>query len=154
MSQGLECCHDCTAVLLGKDPSPFAKNYDIYMKRWNDFKSIPWQKTANPLLVGKKYENLHVAIMRDKYGRRQYGILLGAAERWVAREKGRYEDPRNVAIQSFETAERIAFMWIDFVYYYSVNPEDAYSVQSFRSLASSLSRGETPNALRSTGIQS
>ena len=151
-TRALECCQNCAAILLGEDPTPYVKKHDNYIKRWNDFKSIPWEKTSNPLLVVKKYENLRVGIMKDKYGRKQYGVLLGAAERWVTRRKERYEDPNNVVIRSFEAAEIIAFMWVDFVYYFNVNPEDSYSVQHFRSLSESLSSGETPKTMSEIGI--
>lgn len=146
--RGMECCGPCATILLGKDSKPYAERYDAYQKRWDDFRGIQWRATCNPLVQIKAYKRWHVGIMRDKYGRNQYGVLLGSAERWHWREKmSPYEDQRNIAIRDEETAERVAFRWVDFVDFFNVSPEDPYSTSDFNSLAKALLRGDAPENL-------
>ncbi len=150
--RGLECCQQCATIILGEDTRLYTDRHDEYMRRWDDFRNIPWQQTKNPLVVMKCYKQWHIGVMRDKYGRRQYGVLLGAAERWNRREKAsQYEDPRNTAIRDREVAESIAFLWVDFVDYFNVKPEESYPISAFNALSIALSCGRSPKKLEDIG---
>lgn len=140
------CCADCATLITGKDTSERVRVRREYDARAENFLNTPWNPTSNPLVVVKVWRGHLVSIMRDKFGRKHFGVLIGKAERWNRREKlSRYERSEETAITDMRTAECIAFLWINFVDYYSVKPEDPYTVNDFIRLAGYFKRGLLPD---------
>lgn len=139
------CCVECTAIITGEDTAERVTVRSEYDRRYADFMTTPWNPAFNKLVVTKVWGGHVVSIMRDKFGRRRFGVLLGKAERWNKREKyDRYEPAEASAITDFGTAEIIAFYWIEFVNCCQVAPEEPYSLLAFKNLIEHLLLGIKP----------
>lgn len=144
------CCVECGEIITGMRLSERLKVRAEYDKSFDEFRSIPWMATSNPLLMTKVWSRRSIGLMRDKFGRHgRYGVMLGCAERWRWREKHeRYEAAESSAIKSVEVAEYVAFRWVDFVDFFGVSPEDECSLSDFNRLAESFKKGIIPASMQ------
>ena len=141
----MDCCAGCAGIVTGEDTAERVKVRTEYDERFADFCNKPWAPTSNPLVVTKIWRGRSIGIMKDKFGRRKFGVLFGKAERWQRREKrSQYERIEDISISDMRMAEYIAFCWMEFTEFYQVSPEDSYSVSQFHDLANYFHAGLLP----------